>query len=274
MPSNQAKVQNVENPLSVAVGMRDADAVQMVREGIAANRTMLAFQPVVQSADPTRPAFYEGLIRVSDASGRIIPARDFIGAVETDELGRQLDCAALRLGLNALKTEPSLRLSINMSARSIGYSEWKRILHRNLRKDPTLGDRLILEITESSAIVVPDLVIAFMSELQDLGIAFALDDFGSGYTSFRHFKDFHFDILKIDGGFIRDIHRSPDQIALVRAALSVAHHFEMLTVAEQVETGEDAAILADIGVDCMQGYYFGIPTTRPYWMQVAARVGA
>ena len=70
---------------------------------------------------PKRAAFYEGLIRIMDPSGRIIPAADFIGAVETRELGRKIDCLALEMGLDTLAAEPGIRLSINMSARSIGY---------------------------------------------------------------------------------------------------------------------------------------------------------
>ncbi|HAR52570.1 MAG TPA: EAL domain-containing protein, partial [Roseovarius nubinhibens] len=69
--------------------------------------------------------------------------------------------------------------------------------------DPTVAERLILEITESSAMVVPELVTGFMEKLQHKGVSFALDDFGAGYTSFRYLKQFYFDILKIDGQFIR-----------------------------------------------------------------------
>jgi len=182
------------------------------------------------------------------------------------ELGRKIDCKALQLGLEALHRVPTLRLSINMSARSIGYSRWKRVLHRGLKKDPTVAERLILEITERSAMVMPDIVQAFMSDLHAKGISFALDDFGSGYTAFRYLRDFYFDILKIDGSFIRDIHKNPDNQVLTQALISLARHFDMFTVAEFVETEQDAKFLTDAGIDCMQGYYFGVPTVRPYWL--------
>lgn len=261
------KLRNMaDDPLSFAVAHRDNDALALVRNGLKNDRAMLAFQPVVQTASPEKPAFYEGLIRIMDGTGRIIPARDFIDAVETDELGRQIDCKALELGLSVLGKVPTLRLSINMSARSIGYSRWKRILRRGIRKDPTIGERLILEITERSAMVMPDVVQAFMQEQQDMGISFALDDFGAGFTSFRHLRDFYFDIVKIDGSFIRGISNNPDNQVLARALASIAEHFEMFTVAENVETEADAKFLSSTGIDCLQGYYFGVPTVRPHWL--------
>jgi len=254
------------DPLSVSLKERDKDILGMVRRALEEDRVMLAFQPVVQARKQDRPAFYEGLIRILDGSGRIIPAGEFIGAVETDEIGRMIDCAALKHGLDALSQEPTLRLSINMSARSIGYQKWNRILNRRLRHDPTLGERLILEITERSAIVMPELVKTFMTDLQEQGVSFALDDFGSGYTSFTYLRDFYFDILKIDGQFMRGIHANPDNQVLVRAIISLANHFDMLTVAEFIETEQDARMVADFGIDCLQGYFFGKPTVKPFWM--------
>jgi EAL domain-containing protein (putative c-di-GMP-specific phosphodiesterase class I) len=102
--------------------------------------------------------------------------------------------------------------------------------------------------------------------MQSQGVSFAMDDFGAGYTAFRYLRDFYFDILKIDAGFIRGIHKNPDNQALVRALVSLAQHFDMFTVAESVETAADADYLARAGIDCMQGYYFGVPTVRPLWL--------
>jgi EAL domain-containing protein (putative c-di-GMP-specific phosphodiesterase class I) len=219
----------------------------------------------MQIANPSRPAFYEGLIRLLDETGRIIPAKEFIETIETTETGRIVDCLALDMGLNSLKRDPSLRLAINMSARSIAYPRWMRILRRGLKADSTAAERLILEITESSAMLMPDSVSVFMHDLQTQGITFALDDFGAGYTSFRYLREFYFDIMKIDGQFIRGISESADNQVLTQALLSIARQFDMFAVAESVETASDAAYLMDIGMDCMQGYYFGAPTVVPPW---------
>lgn len=257
----------LESPLAAAVAQRDRDTIAMVRDALKRNSVKRAFQPVIQAAHSDRVAFYEGLIRILDPAGRVIPARDFIEAVETQELGRIIDCVALEHGIAALRANPSLRLSINMSARSIGYPRWTRTLNSALGQDDTVAERLILEITESSAIVVPDIVQVFMAELQDRGICFALDDFGAGYTAFRYFKQFCFDILKIDGQFICGIANDADNQVMVQAMMAVGQHFEMFTVAESVESGEDAAWLAQAGLDCLQGYFFGIPTLAPEWNQ-------
>lgn len=253
------------SPFAIAAEQTRQDAIRLVEGALRDRRAMLAFQPVVQARMPRRAAFYEGLIRIMDPTGRIIPAGDFMGAVETMELGRKIDCLALEMGLNTLAAEPNIRLSINMSARSIGYPDWLATLERGLRQDPTIGERLILEITESSAIVMPDLVTVFMQDMQERGICFALDDFGAGYTAFRYLKDFYFDIIKIDGDFIRGISESPDNQILTQALVSIARHFDMFTVAECVETAEDARILIDMGVDCLQGYLFGAPDTKAPW---------
>jgi len=255
-----------DSPLAVADRLRQEETIAMVRRALDERRAMLAFQPVVQARMTNRAAFYEAFIRILDEQGRVIPARDFMGAVETNELGRRIDVLALELGLLALAREPSIRLAVNMSARSIGYPAWLAALERGLRADPTIAERLILEITESSAMLMPDLVTVFMADMQARGICFALDDFGAGYTAFRYLKDFYFDIIKIDGEFIRGISHNPDNQVLAQALVSIARHFDMFTVAESVETLEDARYLIDIGFDCLQGYYYGVPSTEAPWL--------
>ncbi|NNF23873.1 MAG: EAL domain-containing protein [Rhodobacteraceae bacterium] len=251
---------SMSSPLDVAVSLRDRNVIDMVKEAIEIGNVLLAFQPVVMTATPDHPAFYEALARVRDKTGRIIPAAQFMNEIETHEIGRLLDCRSLELGLKKLIEMPKLRLSINMSARSIGYKQWVRTLETAPAEHPNLGKRLILEITESSAMVMPDIVRMFMGDLQSRGVTFALDDFGAGYTSFRYLRDFYFDILKIDGQFIRGISDDTDNQVLIEALMAVGRHFEMFTVAESVESAQDAAYLSSIGMDCLQGYYYGVPS--------------
>lgn len=256
-----------DSPLNYAIMSRDNSTIQMVNDALADGRVMLAYQSVVPSRNTSKPAFYEGLIRILDETKRILPAKDFIDAVEATETGRKIDCMALKRGLIEMNRHKDLRLSINMSARSIGYGKWSYILEKGIREDPTIAERLILEITESSAILVPELVVNFMHKLQRKGISFALDDFGSGYTSFKYLKDFYFDILKIDGQFIRGIAQNADNQIIARAMATLARDFDMVSVAENVETPEDAHYLQQMGMDCLQGYFFGAPTVRPSWAE-------
>lgn len=251
------------SPLDAALALRDADVLSMVRRALERRDVVLAFQPVVAAPDPGRVAFHEGLLRVIDDTGRVIPAREFIGACEAHETGRLLDCVALETGLAALAEAPDMRLSVNMSARSIGYAPWRRILERAEATDPTVLERLIIEITESSAILLPEVTQAFMADLQVKGVAFALDDFGQGYTSFRYLRDLDFDILKIAAEFALGVAETPDNRVLYEALISIARHFDMLVVAEGVERHEDAALISALGADCLQGYLFGAPALRP-----------
>lgn len=257
--------EGADNPLNSAVSARDRSTVQMAAEAVKHKQCRLAYQPVMQSRPPHGVAFYEGFIRVLDETGRVIPAREFMPQVENTPIGRELDCVALEKGLRALAQNPDIRLAINMSARSIGYARWSRVLDRFLKRDNTIGERLILEISESSAMQVPELVIDFMDRLQDRGIAFTLDDFGASNFSFRHFREFFFDAAKIDGQFVRGVSTDPDNQALVRALIAVAREFEILIIAESVETREDAEFLASCGVDCLQGFLFGAPTVKAPW---------
>jgi EAL domain-containing protein (putative c-di-GMP-specific phosphodiesterase class I) len=262
------------NPLEYAASSKNQPILETVRTAIKNKNVMLAYQPVVHAKYPDKPAFYEGLIRVLDGNQQVVAAKDFIPIVESMELGRILDCHALELGLNALAQEPTLRLSINMSARSIGYPQWIQILHKGMEQDATVAERLILEITEESAMVLPDLVTSFMTDLQGFGISFALDDFGAGYTAFRFFKEFQFDIVKIDGQFIRDIHKDADNQVLTAALVSISRQFDMFTVAEHVETEAEMEYLQTIGIDCLQGYHIGMPEVIPEWTRTLYRKSA
>jgi len=265
---------HLQTPLDAAVKEQKRDTLRMVQRAIDTRNVVLAYQPIMQAKHSTRVAFWEGLLRVLADTGRVVPAKDFIMVAETHEMGRQLDCLALDKGLQVLATYPDLRLSINMSARSIGYPRWTETLESGLAVDPTVGERLILEITESSAMLMPDIVAAFMDRLQSKNISFALDDFGAGYTAFRYFRDFFFDIIKIDGQFTSGIARDADNQCLTKALIGIAAHFDMFTVAERVETEEDAHYLTSIGIDCLQGYLYGAPTLHPEWLGLAEQRSA
>lgn len=257
------------SPLSWAVAENDRQVLEMVAEAVKERRLRLAYQPVVVAANPGRNGFHEGLMRVLDRSGRVIPARDFMGVVEQQELGREIDCAALAMGLDALRRHRDLRLSVNMSARSIGWPRWMRILQNGLQGVDGVGERLILEITETSAMTVPEVVAAFMVDLRRKGISFALDGFGAGQTALRHFREFSFDVLKVDAQFTRGIHLDADNQVLMAAFLSIARQFDMICVAQGVEHEAEAAWLTALGIDCLQGFYFAAPSVLPSWEAAA-----
>ncbi|MYM57239.1 EAL domain-containing protein [Thalassovita mangrovi] len=262
-----------DSPLAYATQQRDKNVLKMVEDALRHNEAALAFQPVVEAARPDRVAFYEGLMRIFDETERVIPARDFIDHVEDTEIGRLIDCVALEQGLEVLAEAPDIRLSVNMSLRSAGYPRWMDSLERGLARDPSIGERLILEISEASVMQVPELVIPFMDHIRNRNIAFALDDFGSGATSLRFFRDFRFDILKISGAFCRRIHLEPDNQVLISALNMIGDHFGMLTVATGIEAREEAEWCARHGIGCLQGYLFGAPSLKMSWKGDQRRAG-
>ncbi len=235
----------------------------MVNSAIAEGRVGLAFQPVVRSG--TRPliAFHEGLIRIRDRDGRTIAAADFIPAVENTSLVQALDRIALQKTLDMLQADPRQRLSVNMSTNSINDAEWMGILERNTRDNPTTADRLIVEITESGTMDDPDSTVQFMEFVHNIGCSFAIDDFGAGSTAFSHFRQFKFDMVKIDGQFITGIDQNRDNQVLVEAMVKICRHFDMYTVAEFIETAAESACVQKLGIDAMQGYYYGRSAKMP-----------
>ncbi len=253
----------LSSPLNVAVAAQDRETLSMVASALKDRRMRLAFQPAVYAADPSVIGFFEGFIRLLNLRDQVIPARDFMAAVEQRQLGREIDCAALQLGLMAMQRNPQIRVSINMSARSVGYRPWIDILRRALQDSPRLGANLILEINEASALQVPDVLKPFMGEMREHGIVFALDDFGAGMTSLRLLQEMGFEIAKIDGSLVKHVDRRPESQALVRAAMVMAQELGMYVVAEAVETEGEAKWLREAGAGCLQGYLFGPPTVTP-----------
>jgi EAL domain-containing protein (putative c-di-GMP-specific phosphodiesterase class I) len=254
---------SVASPLNAAISAQDRETLKTVAGALRDRRMRLAYQPVVYAADPSVIGFFEGYIRLLNLRDQVIPARDFMGAVEETQLGREIDCAALQMGLMTLQRNPQIRVSINMSARSVGYQPWNTILRKALNAAPRLGYSLILEINSTSAMQMPDVLKPFMEEMRDHGIVFALDDFGSGPLSLGLLREMRFEIAKIDGSLAREIDTSKDRQVIVRAAIALAEEMGMYVVAEAVETEGEANWLREAGVGCLQGYLFGAPTVTP-----------
>lgn len=248
---------------------RYMSGARLVMDAIAEGRMTIAFQPVVRADMVETPAFHECLARILDRDGSLVPAGSFMPAVEHLGLVRQVDRIVLGKALETLAAHPDQRLSVNLSPQSMHDSEWLAILEDGLRTHPDAGDRLILEVTESSAMLDPARTLAFMNRVRGFGCSFALDDFGAGYTSFKHFRDFRFDAVKIDGSFARGVAANRDNQILVATLVSIADHFSMFTVAEFVEEEADATWLAGMGIDFFQGYRYGRPVLAPAWLRGA-----
>ena len=142
---------------------------------------------------------------------------------------------------------------------------WLRALTARLRRDPGLASRLVIEITETAALYDIEESIRFVAALRQAGCRVALDDFGAGHASLRHLQSLPVDTVKIDGALIRDVARNPENRVFLRHLVGLAAGFGFKTVAECVETAEDAAILREERVDYLQGHYCGRPRFEPDW---------
>ncbi len=231
-----------------------------VSKALNDNRVKLFYQPIVRSGSNNFVAFYEGLARIQMTESVIISAGQFMPFIENTPLGTKLDRRILRLALKQLTDNPDIRLSINMSVLSMQDSGWLTILES---ASSDICERLIIEITEGAAMSDVELTTAFMHRVRRKHCSIALDDFGTGATSFRYFKDFLFDFVKIDGLFIRDLCYDKGNQVLVQALIDISKHFDMVTVAEFIETDGEAEMAAKLGIDCLQGYLIGEPAARP-----------
>ena len=223
------------------------------------NRLRLFFQPVVDMAK-RQPVFHEGLLRLERVNGTIAPAVDFIELCEQLGLIRLVDKYTLGRTLEMLEAVPSARVSLNVSGETVGDREWLSRLADVAVNKPDIAARLIVEITETAVISNLEEAANFIATIHDLGCRVAIDDFGAGFSSFRHLREFDIDIVKIAGEFVQNLPRSRDDQAFVKALIELARTFEIEIVAEWVEDEETAAMLARLGVDMIQGNLTGLPS--------------
>src|SRR5215208_615376 len=213
-------------------------------------------KPVVATA--TRQiAFHECLMRIRRADGSMVPAHEVFPVAERLGLVRLLDHRVLEMLIGEMVAVPHLTASINVSPASITDPDWWTALGALLRANSGVAERLIVEITETTIIHDLDDTRGFVSRVKDLGCKIAIDDFGSGYTSFRNLRKLGVDILKIDGAFVRNLMRAGDDRAFVQALVDLAKRLGLKTVAEWVQDEASAQLLAEWGCDYLQGALTG-----------------
>ena len=228
-------------------------------------RLRLAYQPVIESKTG-KTAHYEALFRLISTTGKISSGGALIPVAEKMGLIDIIDTLVMEMVIAELRHSPNVKLAFNVSNLTTENPVWLDQLSQLLKETPEVASRLIVELTETA--VHRDLrrTAFFVASLQSMGCQVALDDFGSGYTSFRQLKALSVDMVKIDGIFIKDLVQSADNRFFVKTLLDFANGFGLQTVAEFVETGEIAKVLMDMGLDFLQGYYFGKPENHRAWL--------
>ncbi|RMD64616.1 MAG: EAL domain-containing protein [Alphaproteobacteria bacterium] len=237
---------------------------EQVTRALKDDRLVFAYQPVVD-ARTHEVRYYECLLRMYDEDGTLIPASKFVPVVERIGLVRALDRCTLDMALRDLEAHPGIVLAVNISGATAADRGWLRTLVTRLKERSDLASRLIVEITETAALHDIDDTARFVSVVRDLGCQVAIDDFGAGYTTFRHLRALTVDIVKIDGSFVRHLETHAENLLFIRNLLALAKSFNLITVGEGVETEAEAALLLAEGIDLLQGYSFGYPDLKPAW---------
>jgi EAL domain-containing protein (putative c-di-GMP-specific phosphodiesterase class I)/GGDEF domain-containing protein len=251
---------------SRAASIKQMEMATYVHSAIHSDRLQLAYQPVIQ-AKTGKIAHYECLLRLRGEDGRIASAGALIPVAERMGIINIIDQLVLEMVVEDMMRDPNVVLAFNISNLTTNDSEWLDSFTKVLEASPEIAPRLIVEITETAAQRDLGETAYFVAALQGMGCRVALDDFGSGYTSFRQLKGLSCDMIKIDGSFIRELPDNPDNRFFVKTLLDFTQGFGLETVAEMVENGETAKILMDLGVEYMQGYYFGKPENERNWMK-------
>jgi diguanylate cyclase (GGDEF)-like protein len=236
-----------------------------IMSALKSDRLVFAYQPIV-GAKSRKPDHYECLLRLSREDGSVATAGDFIPAAETLGLVRLVDRRALEMAVAQLYAHPQIKLAINVSGTTACDQSWLQSFINYVRENREVAERMTVELTETAALHGFEENSRFVTRLRDMGCRVAIDDFGAGYTSFRNLHNLHVDMVKIDGDYVKNLNTSPDNQLFVRTLVDLAKNFRLETVAEWVSSEEDAKLLAELGIDYFQGFYFGEPTVSPDWM--------
>ena len=228
------------------------------------NRVVLAYQPIVD-AQTSEVAMHECLARIMRPEGQVIAAGDFIAVAEQLGLVRRLDRRVLELTIDALHRHRGARLTLNVSGMTASDRPTLEAFVTYIEAHKDVAPRLIVELTETAALIDIEESVRFVSRIRNLGALVAIDDFGAGYTSFRNLQSLKVDMVKVDGSFVKGLADSRDNQIFVSTLVTLAKNFNLSTVAEWVGDATDADILRTFGVDYFQGWYFGKPDTVEPW---------
>ena len=255
----------MQDPEDSMMARQQMGLANYLSKAIAEDKLRLAYQPIVNSKTGEID-YYEALLRLVDKKGRVSSAGALIPIAERMGLINIVDRKVLEMVIKELETYPNVKLALNVSNLTTENPDWLLHIQGLLRDRPDVASRLTVEITETAAQRDLRRTAYFVAMLQELGCLVSLDDFGSGYTSFRQLKTLSVDSVKIDGGFIRDLTNNPDNRFFVKTLLEFTELFGLKSVAEYVENGEIAKVLMELGVDYMQGYYLGKPENQRSWL--------
>ncbi len=258
---NAYKIARSEEERRARMDVR-ASWLERLRDGLAEDRFILFAQPIVGiGADGLER--HELLLRFRAENGDLVPPGTFLYIAERFDLIGDIDRWVLAQAVELLHREHEvgrpMALSVNLSGKTLSDPDLPGYLRTLLARRPVPEGRLIVEVTETAAIVNIERAREFAETLHELGCRFALDDFGAGFASFYYLKHLTFDYVKIDGEFVKDLPDNPTDQLVIRAIVDIARGLGTRTVAEFVGDARTVEVLEELGVDYGQGFHLGRP---------------
>lgn len=252
-------IEYIDNPERVQENRQLLELGEKIKGAFKNNGFKLAYQPIVDAAS-SAPVCYEALVRMFEDDGKPISAAAFVPMIEQMGLAGELDRLVLSMAVHDMEEIPSLSLAVNVSGFTASQSNWPVYVRQLLEPRPDVARRLIIEITETTALVDVSETLRLVDTLRELGARVSLDDFGAGSTSIRYLRELKLSIMKIDKDLLKDILTNREQQHLVLVLIDLARGLGIQTVAEGIETEEVAAWFRKTKIDYMQGYFFGKPS--------------
>lgn len=241
----------------------DMKRSHQLSEAINNNSLLLYQQKILDFNNTMDVDYYEVLVRMQSNNKILLPG-SFLAAAERFDHLEKLDLWVIDAVLQHLECQPAClkrlyQVNINISGRTISSNRFEGQLLSLFDKYHVPKEKICFEITESTAISNLTQTSKFLMRMRQQGFKFALDDFGSGFSSFSHLKALPISSLKIDGSFIKNIATDPIDKAMVKSITDIAHMMGITVTAEFVENETILSILQDIGVDSAQGFYIHKP---------------
>ncbi len=243
--------------------------ISHLTQALEENRFVLYHQPIVSLDGQDNDAKSELLIRMVDTEGNIVSPADFIPAAERYNLMTAIDRWVIQTALRSYKLlidklgpdKINYTFTINLSSAFLADENSLDFLIYEFQEFEVPPQNFCFEITETAAISNMKMATTFISEIKKIGATFALDDFGSGFSSFNYLRQLPVDYLKIDGTFVKNMHEDHISHAMVEAIHSLGRFIGIKTIAEFAANEEILQLLKKIGVHYAQGYHVGKPSS-------------
>ncbi len=264
-----------DNPINNEQHNTEIQIASYIKEALkdGPSRFELYAQDIVPLQKETNKVSYEILLRMWDENNNFLPPDSFLPTAERYQLMVDIDIHVLTTYLTTICSHPKHihnlhSVHINLAGGTLNHTDFQDCVKNAIQNFNFPWEKLELEITETSAI--GNLVQAqeFIQFCKQQGIGFALDDFGTGMSSFEYLKNLPFDVVKIDGSFVRDMLTDPVDHAMIRYTHEISKLRNQETVAEYVETQADVDELRKIGITYGQGYFLGKPRPLTQWLTI------